>query len=77
MEALRIVHRRIREARDGPVNSPRRLRAGSATYATDMNSPRAVPCTGQFSNGFFFLSLLYGVPFSHLFTELQISAIDL
>ena len=27
-----------REARDGSVNSPRRLRAGSVTYATDINN---------------------------------------
>ena len=35
VEASRIVHR---EARDGSVNSPRRLRAGSVTYATDINN---------------------------------------
>ena len=36
MEASRVVHRRIREARDGFVNSSRRLRVGSRTYATDI-----------------------------------------
>ena len=35
VEASRIVHR---EARDGSVNSPRRLRAGDVTYATDINN---------------------------------------